>query len=124
LGAVWVGEAQDRPPVELDASITFAPAGWLIPIALSHLRSSGTLAVNSVHMSLIPEMAYNLLWGERVLRSVANVTRRDAEEFLPLAAKIPIHSDVSLFPLNEANAALKHLKASEIVGAAALKIAD
>lgn len=124
LGAAWVGKAQDTPPAKLDSGITFAPAGWIIPIALDHLKAGGTLAVNSIHMSPIPEMAYNLLWGERVLRSVANVTRKDAEEFLPLAAQIPIQTDVSLFPLNEANAVLKRLKASEIKGAAALKIAD
>ena len=120
LGAAWVGQAQDKPPVQLDAGITFAPAGWLIPLALSHLRPGGTLAINSIHMSPLPEMPYNLLWGERVLRSVANVTRQDAEEFLPLAAQIPIKTDVELYPLSEANAVLQRLKASEIKGAAAL----
>jgi propanol-preferring alcohol dehydrogenase len=122
LGAAWVGQAQDEPPVQLDASITFAPAGWLIPLALGHLRPGGTLAINSIHMSPIPEMPYNLLWGERVLRSIANVTRQDAAEFLPLAAEIPIKTDVTLFPLAEANSVLRQLKASEINGAAALEI--
>lgn len=122
LGAAWTGQAQDEPPAKLDASITFAPAGWLIPLALSHLRPGGTLAINSIHMSPIPEMAYNLLWGERVLRSVANVTRQDALEFLPLAAQIPIKTDVELYPLAEANAVLQRLKASEIKGAAVLSI--
>jgi propanol-preferring alcohol dehydrogenase len=122
LGAVWVDQAQDEPPAPLDASITFAPAGWLIPLALGHLKPGGTLAINSIHMSPIPEMPYNLLWGERVLRSVANVTRQDAEEFLPLAAQIPIKTDVELYPLNEANAVLQRLKASQIKGAAALSV--
>jgi propanol-preferring alcohol dehydrogenase len=122
LGAVWVDQAQDEPPAPLDASITFAPAGWLIPLALGHLKPGGTLAINSIHMSPIPEMPYNLLWGERVLRSVANVTRQDAEEFLPLAAQIPIKTDVELYPLNEANAVLQQLKASQIKGAAALSV--
>lgn len=122
LGAAWVGKAQDEPPAQLDASITFAPAGWLIPLALGHLRPGGTLAINSIHMSPIPEMPYNLLWRERVLRSVANVTRQDAAEFLPLAAQIPIKTDVALYPLHEANAVLQQLKASEIKGAAALSV--
>ena len=122
LGAAWVGQAQDELAVQLDAGITFAPAGWLIPLALSHLRPGGTLAINSIHMSPIPEMPYNLLWGERVLRSIANVTRQDAAEFLPLAAEIPIKTDVTLFPLAQANSVLQQLKASEINGAAALII--
>lgn len=122
LGAAWVGQAQESPPVKLDAAITFAPAGWLIPLALGHLKPGGTLAINSIHMSPIPEMPYNLLWGERVLRSVANVTRQDAEEFLPLAAQIPIKTEVELYPLSEANAVLQRLKASKIKGAAALSV--
>ncbi len=122
LGAAWVGQAQDDPPAKLDAAITFAPAGWLIPLALGHLKPGGTLAINSIHMSPIPEMPYNLLWGERILRSVANVTRQDAEEFLPLAAQIPIKTDVELYPLNDANAVLQRLKASQTKGAAALSV--
>ena len=124
LGAAWVGQAEDEPPVKLDASITFAPAGRLIPLALGHLRPGSTLAINAIHMSPIPEMPYNLLWGERVLRSVANVTRQDAAEFLPLAAQIAIKSDVELYPLTEANSVLQRLKASEIKGAAALSIQE
>ncbi len=124
LGAAWVGLAQDAPPVSLNAAITFAPAGWLIPLALGHLRPGGTLAINSIHMSPIPEMPYDLLWGERVLRSVANVTRKDVEEFLPLAAEISIKTDVKIYPLTEANAVLQRLKASKINGAAALLIRE
>ena len=122
LGAAWVGQAQDEPPAKLDASITFAPVGWLIPLALGHLKPGGTLAINSIHMSPIPEMPYNLLWGERVLRSVANVTRQDAAEFWPLAAQIPIKTAVELYPLSEANKVLQQLKASKIKGAAAFGI--
>jgi len=124
LGAVWAGQAQDAPPTLLDASITFAPAGWLIPLALGHLRPGGTIAINSIHMSPIPEMPYNLLWGERVLRSVANVARQDAAAFLPLAAQIPIKTDVELYPLAAANNVLQRLKASQVKGAAALQISE
>jgi propanol-preferring alcohol dehydrogenase len=111
LGAAWVGQAQDKPPVELDAGITFAPAGWLIPLALGHLRPGGTLAINSIHMSPIPEMPYNLLWGERVLRSIANVARQDAAEFLPLAAEIP-----NELPRCKQTGYLRTLKQSQLLG--------
>jgi alcohol dehydrogenase, propanol-preferring len=122
LGATWTGGAEETPPAALDAAITFAPAGWLIPLALGHLRPGGTLAINAVHLSPIPELPYALLYGERVLRTVANFTRPDAEEFLSLAAEIPIHTEVEQFPLTEANTALQRLKASEIRGAAVLTI--
>jgi propanol-preferring alcohol dehydrogenase len=121
LGAAWVGQAQDTPPVELDSAITFAPAGWLVPEALRVLRKGGTLAINAIHMSPIPEMPYHLLYGERTVRSVANATRRDAEELLCLAAEIPIHTDVEMYPLAEANAVLQRLKRREVQGAAVLK---
>lgn len=122
LGAVWVGGAEDTPDVGLHGSVSFAPAGWLVPYALGHLRPGGVLALNAIHMSPIPELDYQLLYGERVLRSVANFTRRDATEFLTLAAEIPIKSEVQTFPLEEANEALKKLKASEIQGAAVLTV--
>ncbi len=122
LGAVWVGQAQDTPPVPLDSAITFAPAGWLVPEALRALRKGGTLAINAIHMSPIPEMRYELLYGERTVRSVANATRRDAEELLQLAAQIPIHTDVERYSLSEANIALQRLKRGEIRGAAVLQI--
>jgi propanol-preferring alcohol dehydrogenase len=121
LGAAWVGRAQDTPPVELDSAITFAPAGWLVPEALRVLRKGGTLAINAIHMSPIPEMPYHLLYGERTVRSVANSTRGDAEELLRLAAEIPIHTDVELYPLAEANAVLQRIKRREVQGAAVLK---
>jgi propanol-preferring alcohol dehydrogenase len=123
LGAAWVGQAQDTPPAELDSAITFAPAGWLVPEALRVLRKGGTLAINAIHMSPIPEMPYALIYGERTVRSVANSTRQDAEELLWLAAEIPVHTDVELFPLAEANAVLRRLKRSEVQGAAVLRVA-
>lgn len=122
LGAVWVGQAQDTPPAPLDSAITFAPAGWLVPEALRVLRKGGTLAINAIHMSPIPEMAYELLYGERTVRSVANATRQDAEELLRLAAEIPIHTEVEPSPLIEANRVLQRLKRGEIRGAAVLQI--
>lgn len=123
LGAAWVGQAQDTPPAELDSAVTFAPAGWLVPEALRVLRKGGTLAINAIHMSPIPEMPYDLIYGERTVRSVTNLTRQDAEELLRLAASIPIRTDVELYPLQQANAVLQRLKESEIKGAAVLQIA-
>jgi propanol-preferring alcohol dehydrogenase len=120
LGAAWTGSAEDSPPMALDAGVIFAPAGRLVPLALSHLRSGGTLAINAVYMSSIPELGYELICGERVLRSVANFTRRDAQEFLQLAAEIPVHTEVQVFPLCEANDALQRLKRGEIRGSAVL----
>ena len=122
LGAVWAGQAQDTPPTLLDSAITFAPAGWLVPQALRALRPGGTLAINAIHMSPIPELPYELLYGERTVRSVANATRQDAEELLRLAAEIPIHTDVELYPLADANAVLQRLKRGEVRGAAVLSI--
>jgi len=124
LGAAWVGDARDEPPVLLDSAVTFAPAGWLVPEALRVLRPGGTLAINAITMSPIPGMPYDLLYRERTVRSVANLTRRDAEEFLPLAADIPVHTDVEVFPLEQANEVLQRLKRSEVRGAAVLKIQD
>ena len=121
LGAVWVGQAQDTPPEQLDSAITFAPAGWLVPEALRVMRKGGTLAINAIHMSPIPEMPYATLYGERTVRSVANATRRDARELLALAADIPVHIEVELYALDEANAVLRRLKKSEIQGAAVLQ---
>lgn len=120
LGAVWAGDAKAEIGVGLDAGITFAPVGSLIPQALRHLRPGGTLAVNAVHLTPIPELPYELLYGERILRSVTNFTRQDAAEFLHLAAEIPIRSHVENFPLAAANQALLKLKNSQIRGAAVL----
>lgn len=120
LGAEWCGRAEDSPPRPLDRAVIFAPAGGLVPRALSHLRKGGTLAINAIHLSAIPEMDYNLLYGERTVRSVSNATRQDAREFMTLAAQIPVRSAVEMFPLAEANEALRRLKRSEIRGAAVL----
>jgi propanol-preferring alcohol dehydrogenase len=106
----------------MDSSVTFAPAGWIVPAALRHLRKGGTLAINAIHMTPIPEMEYSLIYGERTVRSVANCTRQDAEELLQLAAEIPIRTDVELNPLEEANAVLRRMKRSEIRGAAVLEV--
>lgn len=120
LGAVWAGGAEDEPPEELDAAITFAPAGRLALAALAKLRKGGTLAINAIHMSPIPEMNYELLYGERTLRSVTNLTRQDAREFLEVAAEIPVEAAVEAFAMQEANEALRRLKEGEIEGAAVL----
>ncbi len=122
LGAVWTGTAQERPPAELDAAVIFAPAGWLVPLALGHLRRGGTLALAGITMSSIPEMDYALLYGERVVRSVANSTRQDGREFLNLAATIPVKVAYQTFPLTRANQALQLLKKGGINGAGVLVI--
>jgi propanol-preferring alcohol dehydrogenase len=120
LGAVWAGEAADAPPHPLDASIIFAPAGELVPAALAALKKGGVVVLGGIHMSPIPALDYSLLYQERVVRSVANNTRQDGEEFLRLAALIPVHSSVTVFPLREANRALNDLKSDRINGAAVL----
>jgi alcohol dehydrogenase, propanol-preferring len=120
LGAVWAGGADEQPPETLDAAVTFAPAGGIVPLALGHVRPGGTVAINAIHMSAIPEMKYETIYGERTLRSVANFTRQDAREFLKLAAEIPVKTDVEVFPLSDANLALQRLKSSQIHAAATL----
>ena len=122
LGAEWVGRAEEHPPQPLDRAILFAPRGALVPLALGWLRPGGTLAVNAIHTTPIPGFEYNLLYGERTVRSVANATRRDAEEFLPLAAQIPVKTDVQVFPLAEASQVLMRLKRSAVTGAAVLAV--
>jgi propanol-preferring alcohol dehydrogenase len=122
LGAAWTGLAQETPPFPLDAGIIFAPAGWIVPLALGHLRPGGTLAINAIYMSPIPELHYELIYGERTLRSVTNFTRQDAEEFLRLAADIPVRSEVEVSPLEEANAVLQRLKRGKVRGSAVLSI--
>jgi alcohol dehydrogenase, propanol-preferring len=120
LGAAWAGEADEDPPAKLDAAIIFAPAGELVPPALKALKKGGVLVLGGIHMSPIPSFDYNLLYQERVIRSVANNTRQDGDDFLRIAADIPIRSQVALFPLREANRALKDLKSDRINGAAVL----
>jgi alcohol dehydrogenase, propanol-preferring len=120
LGAIWAGASEERPPAELDAAIIFAPVGPLIPAALRAVRKGGVVVAGGIHMSDIPSFPYRILWGERVIRSVANLTRRDAEEFLTLAPEVPVRTETELFPLAEANDALDRLRAGRLRGAAVL----
>ena len=120
LGARWVGGMDEPPPVELDAAIIFAPAGSLVPAALRAVRRGGTVVCAGIHMSPIPELPYELLWGERVLRSVANMTRTDGHEFMKLAPRFGIQTKVQEFPLEEANEALEQMKSGELQGTAVL----
>jgi propanol-preferring alcohol dehydrogenase len=122
LGAVWAGEALAGPPEELDAVIVFAPVGELVPAALGHVRKGGVVVCAGIHMSDIPSFPYELLWGERVLRSVANLTRADGDEFLALAPTVPVRGEVETFPLEQANEALERLRGGRIRGAAVLLI--
>ncbi|HEX9207399.1 MAG TPA: zinc-dependent alcohol dehydrogenase family protein [Steroidobacteraceae bacterium] len=121
LGCRWVGDSDVPPPEPLDAAIIFAPAGELVPAALGAVRKGGTVVCGGIHMSDIPSFPYAKLWGERVLRSVANLTRRDGEEFLALAARIPVRTAVTVFPLAAANEALDALRAGRLTGAAVLQ---
>ncbi len=120
LGAVWAGDAAAGPPEELDAVIVFAPVGALVPAALRAVRKRGAVVCAGIHMSDIPEFPYELLWGERLVRSVANLTRRDGEEFLLLAPTIPVRTEVETFPLEQANEALDRLRSGALRGAAVL----
>ena len=120
LGAVWAGGSDEAPPAELDAAIIFAPAGALVPQALRAVAKGGVVVCAGIHMSDIPAFPYQLLWGERVLRSVANLTRRDGEEFLTLAPRIPVRTEVWPFPLASANEALEALRAGGLSGSAVL----
>jgi len=120
LGAVWAGGAQEAPPSRLDAAIIFAPAGELVPPALQALSKGGRLVLGGIHMSDIPPLQYRWLYQERVIRSVANNTRQDGIDFLRVAAEIPIHTEVQLFELRDANRALNQLKNDAVRGAAVL----
>ena len=122
LGAQWTGGTLEAPPAKLDAAIVFAPAGEIVPAALQALRKGGRLILGGIHMSPIPSFGYDLLYEERMIRSVANNTRRDGEEFLSLAAEIPIHTKVRVYPLADANNALNALKNDAIPGAAVLQV--
>jgi alcohol dehydrogenase, propanol-preferring len=120
MGAAWAGDSGATPPDELDAAIIFASAGELIPIALRAVANGGTVVCGGIHMSDIPSFPYSLLWGERTVRSVANLTRRDGEEFLALAPQVPVRTEVVPFPLAEANEALTCLRNGKLRGAAVL----
>jgi len=121
LGAAWVGSETEKPPVELDRAVTFAPSGDVVIAALASLRKGGVVAINAIHLDRIPQFDYDrLLWGERQLRSVANMTRGDARDFLALAAKIRLKPNVTVFPLDQANEALMAVKGDAVDGAAVI----
>jgi alcohol dehydrogenase, propanol-preferring len=122
LGAEWAGGSDEPPPEELDAAIIFAPVGALVPVALRAVAKGGVVACAGIHMSDVPSFPYELLWGERVLRSVANLTRRDGEEFLSLAPQVPVRTEVEVFPLEQANEALDRVRRGEKRGAVVLQI--
>jgi propanol-preferring alcohol dehydrogenase len=124
LGAVWAGGSDQAPPVLLDAAIIFAPVGPLVPAALRAVERGGTIVCAGIHMSPIPGFPYDLLWGERVVRSVANLTRRDGEEFLDLAPKVPVKTRPLPYALEQANRALDDLRAGRLQGAAVLTFED
>jgi propanol-preferring alcohol dehydrogenase len=123
LGAEWAGGSDQSPPEELDASIIFAPVGALVPTALRAVRKAGVVVCAGIHMSDIPSFPYELLWGERIVRSVANLTRRDGEEFLALAPQVPVRTEIETFALTDANEALDRLRRGELRGSAVLQIA-
>ncbi len=120
LGAAWAGSSESKSPEPLDAAIIFAPVGALVPIALRSVAKGATVVCAGIHMSEIPAFPYDILWGERVVKSVANLTRRDGEEFLTLAPKIPVRTEIQTFSLEQANSALKRLRSGRIQGAAVL----
>lgn len=122
LGAAWAGSSDQAPPQLLDAAIIFAAAGELVPTALRAVRKGGTVVCGGIHMSDIPAFPYSILWGERCVRSVANLTRADAREFLALAPKVPVRTQVSAYPLEQANQALNDLRAGRLQGAAVLTV--
>jgi propanol-preferring alcohol dehydrogenase len=120
LGAEWAGGIEDRAPAELDRAVLFAPIGDLVPPILERLRPGGTLAINAVHLSPIPQMPYHLLYGERTLKTVANATRQDGQDFLRLAAELNLRPTYAAYPLEEANQALADLRHSRLEAAAVL----
>jgi propanol-preferring alcohol dehydrogenase len=120
LGAVWTGPSDEMPPEPLDAAIIYAPVGSLVPAALKAVRPGGIVVCAGIHMSPIPSFSYDLLWRERKLVSVANLTRRDGEEFLALAPKVPLRTSVETMPLTQANVALERLREGRLTGAAVL----
>jgi propanol-preferring alcohol dehydrogenase len=121
LGAAWAGDSRRHPPEELDAAIIFAPDGSLVPLALRAVCRGGTVVCAGIHMSDIPSFPYRILWEERVVRSVANLTRRDALEFLALAPRVPVHTEVTVFPLDRVNEALNEVRRGGISGAVVVK---
>lgn len=122
LGAVWASGSDEDPPEELDAAIIFAPAGPLVPVALRAMAKGGTVVCAGIHMSDIPSFPYEILWGERVIRSVANLTREDARAFLELAPRVPVRTEVHEYALSDAGDALEDLRAGRFTGAAVIRI--
>jgi propanol-preferring alcohol dehydrogenase len=122
LGAAWAGGSNEQPPEELDAAIIFAPVGGLVPAALRAVAKGGVVVCAGIHMTDIPSFPYEILWGERSIRSVANLTRQDGEEFLALAPQVPVRTEATPFPLERANEALAALRGGEIRGAAVLVV--
>lgn len=120
LGAIWAGSSEENPPVPLDAAIIFAPVGDLVPSALKAVRKGGVVVCGGIYMSDLPSMPYAILWGERELVSVANLTRADAEEFFPVARLASVRTHTTAYPLERANEALADLRAGHLVGAAVL----
>jgi propanol-preferring alcohol dehydrogenase len=120
LGARWAGSSEELPPVTLDAAIIFAPAGSLVPQALRAVRKGGVVVCGGIHMSDIPQFPYELLWGERAIVSVANLTRKDAADFMAIAPKVPVRTHIELFSLGDANEALHRLRTGRLRGAAVL----
>lgn len=122
LGCTWSGGSDEEPPKLLDAAIIFAPDGGLVPIALKAVKKGGMVVCAGIHMSPIPSFPYSILWGERVLRSVANLTRRDGEEFFKIAPKVPISPNITVYPLEDVNSAISDIRHGKIQGAAVLKV--
>lgn len=120
LGVQWAGDSNAHPPIELDAALIFAPVGALVPTALRAVRKGGIVVCGGIHMSDIPQFPYSILWGERQVRSVANLTRRDAQEFLALAPQVPVRTHVETYALTDANLALEKLRKGQVSGAAVL----
>ena len=124
LGATWAGGSDEAPPEELDAALIFAPVGELVPLALRTVRKGGSVVCGGIHMSDIPSFPYELLWGERVLRSVANLTRADGREFLEIAPRVPVRAHVTTYPLARAQDALDDLRSGRLTGAAVIDVAS
>ena len=124
FGAAWAGASDEAPPVELDAAIIFAPVGALVPAALRAVARGGTVVCAGIHMSDIPSFPYSILWGERSVKSVANLTRRDGEEFLALAVKARVRTEVRPYPLDKANAALDDLREGRVKGTAVIVVRE
>jgi len=123
LGAEWAGSSTERPPEELDAAIIFAPVGALVPAALRALARGGVVVCAGIHMSDIPSFPYELLWNERMVRSVANLTRADGEEFLALAPRVPVRTEIETFQLGDANDALEQVRSGRARGSTVLRVA-